>query len=96
MTSVPEEDEDRGHEADSDDSSSQSSESGSGSGNRRHSSGSSLVEALDEEESLKLAECLDYILNIVGDTYPELLGECFDENNLHGSGSEFHVFPQQC
>ena len=78
MTSVPEEDEDRGHEADSDDSSSQSSESGSGSGsgNRRHSSGSSLVEALDEEESLKLAECLDYILNIVGDTYPELLGEC--------------------
>ena len=75
MTSVPEEDEDRGHEADSDDSSSQSSESGSGSGNRRHSSGSSLVEALDEEESLKLAECLDYILNIVGDTYPELLGE---------------------
>ena len=38
----------------------------------RHASGSSLVEALDAEEAQKLAECLDYILDIVGDTIPEI------------------------
>lgn len=68
VSSVPEEDEDAGNEADSDDSSSHSSDGGS----RRHSSGSSLVEALDAEEAQKLASCLDYILDIVGDTIPEI------------------------
>ena len=45
--------------------------------NRRHSSGSSLVEALDEEEQIKLSECLDYILDIVGDTIPELQSKIY-------------------
>lgn len=67
VSSVPEEDEDAGNEADSDDSSSLSSEGG-----RRHSSGSSLVESLDVEEEKKLAMCLEYILDIVGDTIPEI------------------------
>ena len=44
---------------------------------RRHSSGSSLVEALDAEEAQKLASCLDYILDIVGDTIPEIQSMSF-------------------
>ena len=67
VSSVPEEDEDAGNEADSDDSSSLSSEGG-----RRHSSGSSLVESLNAEEAEKLASCLDYILDIVGEAIPEI------------------------
>jgi len=67
VSSVPEEDEDAGNEADSDDSSSLSSEGG-----RRHSSGSSLVESLSTEEAEKLASCLDYILDIVGEAIPEI------------------------
>ena len=69
VSSVPEEDEDAGNEADSDDSSSLSSEGG-----RRHSSGSSLVESLSAEEAEKLASCLDYILDIVGEAIPEIQG----------------------
>ena len=72
VSSVPEEDEDVGNEADSDDSSSVSSDGG-----RRHSSGSSLVESLDAEEAQKLASCLDYILDIVGDTIPEIQSKFF-------------------
>ena len=76
VSSVPEEDEDAGNEAagneaDSDDSSSLSSEGG-----RRHSSGSSLVESLSAEEAEKLASCLDYILDIVGEAIPEIQGKC--------------------
>ncbi len=73
VSSVPEEPEDTGNDADSDDSSSQSSEGGG----RRHSSGSSLVESLDAEETKKLALCLDYILNIVGEAYPEIQSKSF-------------------
>jgi hypothetical protein len=72
VSSVPEEDEDAGNEADSDDSSSLSSEGG-----RRHSSGSSLVESLSAEEAEKLASCLDYILDIVGEAIPEIQGMYF-------------------
>ena len=76
VSSVPEEDEDAGNEADSDDSSSLSSEGG-----RRHSSGSSLVESLSAEEAEKLASCLDYILDIVGEAIPEIQGMFFFCNN---------------
>lgn len=63
--SVPEENEDEAIN-DSDDSSS------SGGMGRRHSSGSSLVEGLNAEESAKLASCLEYVLDIVGDTIPDV------------------------
>ena len=49
---------------------------------RRHSSGSSLVEALDAEEAQKLASCLDYILDIVGDTLPEIQSNNFTTFSL--------------
>ena len=42
---------------------------------RRHSSGSSLLEALDEEETKKLAECLEKILDVVGESMPEIHGQ---------------------
>ena len=41
---------------------------------RRHSSGSSLLEALDEEETKRLAECLEQILDVVGESMPEVHG----------------------
>jgi hypothetical protein len=41
---------------------------------RRHSSGSSLLEALDEEETAKLADCLEKILDVVGESMPEVHG----------------------
>ena len=44
---------------------------------RRHSSGSSLLEALDEEETKKLSECLEKILDVVGESMPEVLGKLF-------------------
>lgn len=75
VDSVPEEDEEgpddetgirstRKVDYDSDDS--------TGSNNRRHSSGSSLLEALDDEETKKLAECLEQILDVVGESMPEI------------------------
>ena len=38
---------------------------------RRHSSGSSLLEGLSSEEQEQLATCLEYILNVVGESMPE-------------------------
>jgi hypothetical protein len=45
---------------------------------RRHSSGSSLLEALDDEETKKLSECLEKILDVVGESMPEVLGNIFE------------------
>ena len=38
---------------------------------RRHSSVSSLLEGLTDGEQAQLARCLEHILDIVGDTFPE-------------------------
>ena len=38
---------------------------------RRHSSVSSLLEGLTEDEHSRLAKCMEDILDIVGDNFPE-------------------------
>jgi len=70
--SIPEEDGTTGRRPyqatdDSDDESNAASHSG-----RRHSSVSCLLEALSDEDQTKLAKCLETILDIVGESMPEI------------------------
>merc|ERR1712012_1068528 len=69
--SIPEEDDSPGRRNfqanDSDDESNVSPHSG-----RRHSSVSCLLEALSDEDQTKLAKCLETILDIVGESMPEI------------------------
>merc|ERR1712012_386847 len=69
--SIPEEDDSPGRRNfqanDSDDESNVSPHSG-----RRHSSVSCLLQALSDEDQTKLAKCLETILDIVGESMPEI------------------------
>ena len=41
---------------------------------RRNSSASCLLEALNDEDQTKLSQCLEVILDIVGESMPEVQG----------------------
>ena len=72
VTSIPEEDNGAGrNRQDPGDSDDESANFSPRSG-RRHSSTSCLLEALSDEDETKLAQCLEEILDIVGESMPEI------------------------
>lgn len=72
VTSIPEEDNVGGrNKQDPSDSDDESANFSPRSG-RRHSSTSCLLEALSDEDQTKLAQCLEQILDIVGESMPEI------------------------